>query len=51
MLCIDARIISLFFREKVGRYSMTLSKVSAMIATSMFRKVICEMMTVMMKRV
>ena len=50
MLSIAARIISLFFSEKVGRYSITFSNVSAMIAISMFRKVICEMMTVMTKR-
>ena len=50
MLPIAAKIISLFLSEKVGRYSITRSNVSDMIAISMFKKVIWEMMTVITKR-
>ena len=49
-LSIVARIMSLFLREKVGRYSMTFSNVSAMMAISIFKKVSCEITTVMIKR-
>ena len=50
MLFIEAISISLFLREYVGFCSMTRSKVSPMIAMSMFRKVICEMNVVKMNR-
>ena len=49
-LSIAAKLISLFLREKVGFYSMTFSKVSDMIAMSMLRNVIWEMITVRMNR-
>ena len=43
MLSMAARIMSLFFSEKVGHCSITFSNVSDMIAISMFRNVICVM--------
>ena len=43
MLFIEAISISLFLREYVGFCSITRSKVSPMMATSMLRNVICEM--------
>ena len=49
MLSMAARIMSLFLSEKVDRCSITLSSVPDMIAISMFRNVIYEMTTAMMK--
>ena len=41
MLFMSAMSLSLFSSEYVGLYEITLSKVSPMMAISMFRKVIC----------